>query len=206
MRRTCMGSAAPPPRTPGRPAIRRTAVAAMSGAAKVTYAALPSASRMTEVTAPCLAHSRRTADSVTSRGSPPMQIFSSAGPPGADVASAAEPSAPCRPLSMELSVCSDGAILEGGNCCSSPASSSSAPPQKTCATPRVAVPSRATAARAASGSTALEASRFAVAICAAVWATSLARPAAILACSASSLADLASLSSNFSPSAESASL
>mmetsp|Transcript_847 Transcript_847/g.2360 ORF Transcript_847/g.2360 Transcript_847/m.2360 type:complete len:273 (-) Transcript_847:664-1482(-) len=201
--RTCNGSAVLPS-TPGRPVIRRTAVAAISGAAKLTYAALPSASRITEVTAPCLAHSKRTADSVTPCGILLMQIFSSAGPPGVDVASAPGTSADCRPVSKELRVCKDP-VLEGGGCRSS-ASSSSASVENICATPRFAVPSRTPKARITSGSNALEASRLAVAICAAVWATSLARSAAILAWSANSLADFASLSSSFSTSTLSPSL
>mmetsp|Transcript_3529 Transcript_3529/g.6795 ORF Transcript_3529/g.6795 Transcript_3529/m.6795 type:complete len:219 (+) Transcript_3529:774-1430(+) len=183
----------------------------MSGAAKVTYAVLPPVSSNTDVTAPCLAHSRRIRESVTPDGSLLMQSFSGAAP-GSPAATAIEPCCSSvganadRPVRSELRV--DAAAVLGGLLDATAPSalplrtispSSSAPlREKTCATPLLgAAASRAIVVRAAvSRSAAEEASRFAAAVCAVVCAASRALSAATLACSASSCADFAIRSSS----------
>mmetsp|Transcript_60702 Transcript_60702/g.109372 ORF Transcript_60702/g.109372 Transcript_60702/m.109372 type:complete len:305 (+) Transcript_60702:233-1147(+) len=115
-----------PPRTPGLLDIRRTAITAISDVANETYAVLQSASKMTEVTAPCLAHSNRTADSLVPGGSL-MQTFSTG---GASRRAAASEAAGARPVSRELKVNPTG---RGG--ASSASASSSAPDANAWATP-----------------------------------------------------------------------
>mmetsp|Transcript_121862 Transcript_121862/g.389716 ORF Transcript_121862/g.389716 Transcript_121862/m.389716 type:complete len:315 (+) Transcript_121862:394-1338(+) len=190
---TCGGSDEGLPNRLTRSESRRAAKEAMSAWAKTTYAEPPSGSKTTEVTAPCLAHSSRTAESVTPRGSLLMQTFS--GPPAFAAAQANVPKLSCGalgPRSSELSVALPGLAAVSAS------ASSSRPAEKTLARSLERAASRRWAARTDSKSSWI-ASRLVVAVSVASLARSVASRAccwdACLASSASSLS--ASAASSF---------